>query len=115
MIVYGFDSIESLLAEEGYLLKMIANDSGVAIFRHTTEHRDATQPGLRYADDSKGNALAAMVMPSRIEFRFHREFSDDRVTSLASRILSLPEFGFARSFEVVYQGRTLVPRAAGGT
>jgi hypothetical protein len=54
MIVYGFDSIASMLEQDGYLFKMLANDSGVVLFPHTTEHRDATQPGIKYADDSGG-------------------------------------------------------------
>ena len=51
MIVYDFDSIASLLEEDGYLFKMLLNESGVALFPHTIEHRDATQPGIKYADD----------------------------------------------------------------
>ena len=108
MIVYGHDSIATLLEQDGYLFKLLANDSGVALFPHTTEHRDATQPGIKYADDSGGNALAAMVKPGRIEFRFHRAFSDERVTTLATRMLALPELAFARSFDVTYQARTLI-------
>lgn len=107
MIVYGFDSIASMLEEDGYLFKMLANDAGVVLFPHTTEHRDAAQPGIQYADDSRGNALAAMVKPGRIEFRFHRQFSDERVIQLTKRILALPELKFARAFVVTYQGRTL--------
>lgn len=108
MIVFGLDSIAPLLEQDGYLFKLLANDFGVVLFPHTTEHRDATQPGIRYEDDSRGNALAAMVSPGRIEFRFHQQFTDERVKLLAERILLLPEFGFARSFTVTYQSRTLI-------
>jgi len=108
MIVYGFDSIVSMLEQDGYLFKMLANDSGILLFPHTTEHRDATQPGIKYADDSSGNALAAMVKPGRIEFRYHRQFTDERVKQLAERILTLPELAFAHSFAVTYQARTLI-------
>lgn len=111
MNVYGLDSIQSLLDSEGYLFKVLANDSGVVLFPHTSEHRDMKQPGIHYADDSQGNALAAMVKPGRIEFRFHRDFSDDRVRNLAIRMLALPELEFARGFAVTYQGRTLIPRS----
>lgn len=108
MIVYGFDSIASMLEQDGYLFKMLANDSGVVLFPHTTEHRDATQPGIKYADDSGGNALAAMVKPGCIEFRYHRQFTDERVKQLAERILILPELEFAHSFAVTYQSRVLI-------
>ncbi len=106
MIVYGFDSIAPMLDNEGYLFKLLANDTGVVLFPHTTEHRDATQSGIKYADDSRGNALAAMIKPGRIEFRFHRGFSDDRVKQLAERILALPELQFASGATVTYQART---------
>ena len=108
MIVYGFDSIAPLLENDGYLFKLLANDTGVVLFPHTTEHRDATQPGIKYADDSRGNALAAMVKPGRIEFRFHRGFSDERVKKLSERILALPELQFALAATITYQARTLI-------
>lgn len=107
MNVYGFDSIARLLEQDHYLFKLLANESGVVLFPHTTEHRDATQPGIRYADDSGGNALAAMVKPGWIEFRYHQQFSDQRVTQLAQRMRSLPELEFARSFAVTYKAQEL--------
>lgn len=108
MIVYGFDSIAALLEQDGYLFKLIANDKGIVLFPHTSEHRDATQPGIKYADDSQGNALAAMVKPGRIEFRWHRGFSDERVKQLFQRMLELPELQFAANATVAYQARTLI-------
>lgn len=111
MVVYGADSIAPFLEQDGYLFKILANDVGVVLFPHTIEHRDATQPGIKYADDSHGNALAAMVKPGRIEFRFHLQYSDERVRRLAVRILELPELEFARSFVVTYQGRQLISPA----
>ncbi|MEP3482407.1 MAG: hypothetical protein ABJZ55_24410 [Fuerstiella sp.] len=108
MIVYGFDSIALLLENDGYLFKLLANDTGVVLFPQTTEHRDATQSGIKYADDSRGNALAAMVKPGRIEFRFHRGFSDDRVRQLAHRMLALPELQFAIGATITYQARTVI-------
>ena len=112
MIVYGLDSIATLLEQDGYVFKLLANDTGVVLFPHTMEHRHATQSGIKYADDSRGNALAAMVKPGRIEFRFHRGFSDERVTALATRMLALPELAFAQTFTVSYQARTLIHGSA---
>ncbi|WP_145062123.1 hypothetical protein [Adhaeretor mobilis] len=89
-------------------MKLLANDIGAILFPRTTEHRDVRQPGIRYADDSKGNALAAMVVPGRIEFRFHGDFSDERVRKLTEALLKHPDFDFASSFEVTYQGRVLI-------
>ncbi len=108
MDVYGLDSVAMLLDQDGYVFKLLANERGVVLFPHTTEHRDATQIGIKYADDSCGDALAAMVKPGRIEFRFHQEFSDERVTALATRMLALPDLAFAQSFTVTYQARTVI-------
>lgn len=108
MNVSGFESIKPLLDSESYLFKLLANDSGIVLFPHTSEHRDMRQPGIHYADDSQGNALAAMVKPGRIEFRFHSAFSDERVQDLAKRMLESPAMAFAREFTVTYQGRTLI-------
>ncbi len=38
MVVYGFDSIAPMLKQDGYLFKVIVNDSGVVFFPQTTEH-----------------------------------------------------------------------------
>jgi hypothetical protein len=108
MNIYGFDSIAGLLDDTGYLFKLIANERGVVLFPHTTEHRDSAQPGIVYADESRGNALAAMVKPNLIEFRQHRDFSDQRVLNILGRILELQEFAFARNFAVTYQARVLI-------
>jgi hypothetical protein len=108
MNIYGFDSIAGLLDNTGYLFKLIVNERGVVLFPHTTEHRDGAQPGIVYADDSRGNALAAMVKPNLIEFRQHRDFSDQRVLNIVGRILELQEFAFARNFSVTYQARVLI-------
>ena len=106
--VYGFDSIAAMIEQDGYLFKMLLNDVGVVLFSHTTEHRDAGHPGIIYADQSRGNALAAMVKPGRIEIRYHQQFTDQRVKRLMEKILATPEFEFARSFAVSYQGRPLM-------
>ncbi len=112
MKIYGFDSVKQLLESDGYLFKLVANDQGAVLFPHTSEHRDVQQPGIHYADDSDGNALAAMVKPGQIEFRYHRSFSDERVRGLASEMLDHPDLEFARAFTVTYQGRMLI---VGGT
>jgi len=108
MNVYGFDSVEAMLEDEGYLFKLIVNENAVFLFPRTTEHRDAKQPSLSYEDDSAGNALAAMVKPGRIEFRYHKAFSDERVRNVIRMVIEQPELAFAAAFSVTYQGRTLL-------
>ncbi len=107
MVVYGFDSIANLLQQQGFQFKLLANEAGIVFFPRTTEHRDAGQPGIRYADDSQGNALAAMVSPGSIDFRFHRDFTEQRVVNLMVSLLRLPELEFARTFTITYQASPL--------
>jgi hypothetical protein len=78
----------------------------VAFFPRPAEHPDTKVQGLDYEDDSNGNALAAMMSPGRIEFRYHHAFSDERVKKIALAILNHPELQFA---QVTYQGRVLIP------
>lgn len=90
---------------------LIANDTAAHFFLRTTEHRDVKLLGLSYEHDSAGNALAALVKPGCIEFRFHRKFSNARVRAIAKRICSHPDAAFALSFAVTYQGRLLTAAA----
>lgn len=109
MNVTGLECVEAFIDQEGYLMKLIANETAAHFFPYTTEHRDIRISGLKYEDDSAGNALAAMVKPGVIEFRHHRAFLDQRVREIAARIVAHPVGAFASSFAVNYQGRILVP------
>ncbi len=97
-----------MLESDHYYFKLILNDTGAYFFPYTTEHRDATQPGLCYLDDSLGNALGATIKPRLINIRFHRAFSDRHVTSIAERLLKHPDMELLTGFVVNYQGRTLI-------
>ena len=107
MQVFGLDSICSEIQSGGYEVKLLANDQAIVFFSRTSEHRDMKVHGLDYEDDSKGNALAAMMSPGRIEFRFHRAFSDARVRQIGMEIVKHPDMAFARDFKITYQGRAL--------
>mgnify|MGYP001555754177 CR=1 FL=1 len=82
MKIIGGEFLRVTLEAEGYFLKLILNDSVAHFFASALEHRDATQPGICYKDDSLGNALAATIKPGRIDIRFHRAFPDQRVRCL---------------------------------
>ena len=54
MNVYGYESVCELLEHDGFLFRILANDTGVVLFPHTMEHRDATQPGFDMLKSRKG-------------------------------------------------------------
>ncbi len=112
MQVHGLDSVQSELDGDGYFIKLLANERAAFVFPRSMEHRDAKAHGLTYEDDSKGNALAATIVPGRIDFRHHAAFSDDRVKSIAANVLQHPDMQFARRFQVTYQGRMLIASEA---
>ncbi len=105
MQVFDLDSFRSELQLGGYEVKLLANDRAVVFFPRTSEHREMKVHGLDYEDDSKGNALAVMMSPGRIEFRYHRAFSDARVRQIGTEIVRHPGLAFARDCQVSYQGR----------
>ncbi|MCA9137050.1 MAG: hypothetical protein KDB00_09830 [Planctomycetales bacterium] len=107
MNLIGVDFLERTLETDGFYFKVILNESGAYFFPYTTEHRDATQPGLCYKDDSMGNALAATINPGRIDVRFHRSFSDARVSSIVDQLFGHPDGRLLSDFTVTYQGRTI--------
>src|ERR1041385_4735625 len=96
-----------LLKERKGSLKFLLNDSVIAFFPATQQHRDLKLEGLSYEDDYRGNALAGVVAPERVEIRFHKAFSDERVRNIWSRVLAIPEVANARLGRLYYQGREI--------
>ena len=97
-----------LLDQPQRTLKFILNDSGIYFFPATQQHRDSKANGLSYEDDYRGNAVAGMVMPDRVEIRFHQAFSDDRIRTIWHSVLSSPELAKTRLGQLYYQGREIV-------
>lgn len=91
-----------LLKNKRDTLKFILNDRGIVFFPATQQHRDIKMPGLSYEDDDRGNALAGLVTPERVEIRFHGAFSDERVRGLWSRVLAISEIAHAGLGRVHY-------------
>ena len=110
MHVYGRESIKTMLHEKAYLFKITANEHGVILFPREIEHEEISEEDIHYVPDSQGNALAGVVKPGHIEFRYHHDFPDEKVRLLMEHILALPEMDFAHDSEVVYQGRVLIPK-----
>ena len=89
-------------------LKFILNDSAIYFFPAAQQHRDSKFQGLSYEDDYRGNAVAGIVMPGRVEIRFHKDFSDDRIRTIWRSVLSSPELAGVRLGQLYYQGREIV-------
>lgn len=79
-------------------------------FPVTSEHRDQSGPNISYADNYKGNALAGMISPDRIEIRYHQDFIDEQVSEILSRILSHEQLACIAKYEALYQGRQIRTR-----
>ncbi len=86
MNIVGDDFLRASIAQDGYFIKVVLNARAAHFFPHTTEHRDATLPGLTYRDDSMGNALAATVKPTRIDIRLHSAFSPSHVKAIVEQM-----------------------------
>jgi hypothetical protein len=88
-------------------LKCILNDSGIYFFPATQQHRDTKSHGLSYEDDYRGNAVAGLVMPDRVEIRFPKAFSDERIRTIWRSVLSSPELAKTSLGQLYYQGREI--------
>jgi hypothetical protein len=97
-----------LLNESHRNLKFVLNDSAIVFFPQNQQHRDIKLEGLSYEDEYRGNALAGLFTPGRIEIRFHRAFSDERVKNLWSEVLKMPEMATVKFENVYYQGRQIL-------
>lgn len=106
--VFGSDFLRTSISNGGYFIKLIFNLRAAHFFPYTTEHRDASLPGLCYRDDSDGDALAATIKPTQIDIRLHRSFSPSQIVSIFDRM----EEAFGDSieaivFDVNYGGKLL--------
>src|SRR6185295_16178087 len=88
-------------------LKFILNDSGIYFFPATQQHRDTKSHGVSYEDDYRGNAVAGIVMANRVEIRFHKAFSDERIRTIWRSVLSSPKLASAKLGRLYYQGREI--------
>jgi len=96
------------LKAKGLTRKFILNDSAIVFFPGNQEHRDVKTAGLSYEDNYGGNALAGLVTPDRVEIRYHRAFSDERVRNLWRQVLKNPEIAGAGLGDLYYQGRKIL-------
>mgnify|MGYP005840448333 CR=1 FL=1 len=107
MHLQGTQYIQDASLERYFQAKLVFNENGAIFFPVTAEHRDQSGPGIHYADNYKGNALAAMISPGKIEIRYHQDFTDDQVRELLNMILRFEQVSFLNDYEATYQGRPI--------
>ena len=108
MVLIGADYLRGLIAAgSGFSAKMVFNDRGAIVFPVQRQHREMKAEGISYEDEYRGNALAAMLMPGRIEVRYHRAYTDADVARMVRAIVSTPELGMMAGWVLTYQGRAI--------
>lgn len=110
MHLQGAEYIQTLTLEAHFQAKLVFNEHGAIFFPVTSEHRHQSGPSIHYADNYKGNALAGMISPDRIEIRYHQDFIDEQVSEILSRILSHEQLACIAKYEALYQGRQIRTR-----
>ena len=87
--------------------KFILNESAIIFFSTAEQHNSVKLHGLSYEDDYRGNSLAGTFSRERIDIRFHRDFSDERVRALWSRVRVESELALLKERPAFYQGRAI--------
>ena len=107
MLLSGVEFMLSLVKEDHFSAKIVFNESGAIFFPVNQQHCDQKAEGISYEDNYKGNALAAMLAPGKVEIRYHQQFSDNRVASIVASLMEQPRLSFMKGWQVTYQGRAL--------
>ena len=107
MKIMNHTLLQTALAPNGPTTKFIMNESGIAFFPVSLQHRDVKPEGLSYEDDYKGNAIAGLIVSGKPEIRFHSAFSDERVHNLWHQLRSAPECAGLPIENPTYHGRHL--------
>lgn len=105
MLILG---LESLTPDNPcFTAKAVLNHHGIIFLPVKHQHRDRKATNISYEDDYKGNALAAMLAPARIEIRYHKSFTDAEVSNLLTTLTAHPDLAFMRGWSATYQGRPI--------
>lgn len=107
MLIIGLEFITSQLSQEYFTAKLVFNAAGAIFFPVHQEHRDQKLEGISYEDDYRGNAMAAMLAPRRIEVRYHAGFTAQQVARILAELAQQDGLGFIRDCELTYRGEVL--------
>jgi len=105
MKVFHEELLRQAAEPNGGMIKFLLNEQGLAFLPVTQQHREVKWPGISYADDYQGNALAGVFQNGKAEIRFHQAFTDERVKKLWRQAeAALPQLAELVQ-NVGYQGR----------
>ena len=107
MEVLGLETIALELEQPSFLVKCLLSEKTVAFFPATSQHVNVRIAGLRYEEESKGNALAATVAPRRFGVRLHAKFSAEVVGRIVHQMLERDDMIWARAIPVYYGNQRL--------
>lgn len=107
MYLEGAAFLKSITSAAHFSAKMVFNARGAIIFPVSRQHRDMKADGISYEDDYRGNALAAMLAPGRIEVRYHQSYTDHEVAYIVAELLRDSRLAPLGVVTVTYQGRAL--------
>lgn len=107
MQTVGLDLLEATLRGTTHSAKMVFNEHGAIVFAAGSQHRDMKLDGVSYEDDYKGNALAAMIMPCKIDVRYHAHFKAPEVAAILNRLLGGAGLLPLPDLTLTYQGKVI--------
>ena len=107
MIVAGLDTIPYAVKGVPPFAKFILNETAIVFFRSMVQHREVKQHGLSYEDNYRGNCVAGSFVEDRIDIRWHKEFSDERIRNLWMQVLAEPTLSFLRDRPLFYKNRLI--------
>jgi hypothetical protein len=105
MLLVNSQRIEPSSARPERAGKFILNESAIIFFSASAQHNSVKLRGLSDEYDYGGNALAGSFAICRIDLRFHRNFSDEHLRTIWSRIRAQSELAFLKGWSAFYQGR----------
>jgi hypothetical protein len=105
--VIGLESIATDLSQPIFLVKCLLSEKTVVFFPASTQHADVRVAGLRYEDESKGNALAATMTSKRFGIRLHAKFSAAAVARIVQQLLERDDMLSAKETPVFYGSQNL--------
>jgi hypothetical protein len=107
MLLLNLPHLHALTTAHTHSAKMVFNAHGAIFLPTNHQHRDHKAEGISYEDNYKGNALAAMLFPGRIEVRYHSAYTDADVARILRTLLAHPSLATIAGWQATYQGRPL--------